>query len=48
MMAENHRSMMNVVESAKRCSETGHSMSVPNEVIQSPTIWMRMPPSATP
>ncbi len=39
---------MNVVDSAKRWSVSGHSIMVPKEVIQSPRMWMTMPPSATP
>jgi hypothetical protein len=40
MMPVNHKSMMKVVDSATRASETGANTMVPNEAIQSPAMWM--------
>ena len=39
-MPVNHRSMMNVVPIPTRMSEKGASTIVPNDVIQSPAMWM--------
>ena len=47
-IAPSHKSMMNVVDSAKRRSENGDSNIVPYEVIQSPMMWMPMPHANTP
>ena len=39
---------MKVVDNAKRRSDSGARNIVPNEVIQSPTMWMPMPSAITP
>jgi hypothetical protein len=41
MIPVNHKSMMNVAESANRASESGAKIIVPNDVMRSPVMWER-------
>jgi hypothetical protein len=47
-MPVNQRSMMKVVPMPTRASKRGQNTIVPNEVIQSPAMWMPRPIATTP